>query len=123
SGAVRAGEPFDLSVYAFDAYSNLITDYAGGVAFSSSDPDAVLPAAYTFRPEDGGIAAFPGGVTLRTPGTQSVVAVDLETFTIFGVATFEVTGGAGPGFGGAAIAVLDPFLVEVLVSGSKPARR
>jgi len=77
----------------------------GTVAFWSSDPAATVPQPYTFRPEDGGIASLPGGVTLRTPGRQELVAFDLETGTVLGYAVVDVLGTApGAGGGGAACA-------------------
>ena len=95
----------------------------GTVAFWSSDPAATVPQPYTFRPEDGGIASLPGGVTLRTPGRQELVAFDLETFSVIGDAVVEVLGAAPAGGGGAVGPVLDPFLAEALAGGSRPARR
>jgi hypothetical protein len=121
---VPAGQLFDLTVYALSGDGRrLAHGYRGTVAFGSSDEAATLPKPYTFRPEDGGIASFPRGVTLRTPGLQELYAFDLETFTVLGYAAIEVTGGAGPGFGGVSTLVLDPFIVELLVAASKPARR
>src|SRR5262249_23706377 len=98
--SVPAGQPFDLTVYALSGDGQrLAHSYPGTVPFWSSDKAATLPEPYTFRPEDGGIASFPGGVTLRTPGTQYLVAFDLETFTVIGYAVVDVLGTA-PGSGG-----------------------
>src|SRR5262249_9496677 len=44
---ILAGSAGNFFVWATDAYSNLISDYAGTVHFSSSDPSAALPADYT----------------------------------------------------------------------------
>jgi hypothetical protein len=120
---VPAGQPFDLTVYALSGDGQrLAHGYRGSVAFGSTDAAATLPEPYTYRPEDGGIASFPGGVMLRTPGTQELYAFDLETFTVIGSAVVDVLG-AAPGGGGAGSPVLDPFIVELLLGGSKPARR
>ncbi len=98
--SVPAGQRFDLTVYALSGdWQRLAHGYRGTVAFWSSDAQATLPAPYTFRPENYGIATFPGGVTLRTPGTQYLAAFDLATFTIIGYAVVEVLGTA-PGGGG-----------------------
>src|SRR5262249_18126979 len=89
-----AGVPFDLTVSALSAGGlRLAHGYRGTVAFSSSDGAAALPGPYTFRPEDGGVAAFPGGVTLAAPGPQDLAAYDLETSTVLGAAVIEVGGG------------------------------
>ena len=44
--------------------------YAQSVSFSSSDPQAVLPASYTFTAADAGVHVF--AVTLKTTGQQTV---------------------------------------------------
>jgi hypothetical protein len=98
---VAAGQPFALTVYALSAAGLLAHGYRGTVAFWSSDKAATLPEPYTFRPEDGGIASFPGGVTLRTPGLQELYAFDLETFAVIGYAAVEVFPGGSPGGGSA----------------------
>lgn len=98
SGPVSAGVPFDLSVFALDAAGRLLTGYTGTVAFWSTDPAAVLPANYTFRRDDGGMAYFGGGVTFFTPGIQELYVFDTATFTVIGYAAFEVIqGGGSPG--------------------------
>ncbi len=98
AAAVLAGQPFDLTVYALSGtWQRLAYGYRGTVAFWSSDAAATLPAPHTFRPADGGIASFPGGVTLRTPGTQYLAAFDLATFTVIGYAVVDVLGQGSPG--------------------------
>ena len=54
--------------------SGVDTAYTGTVKFSSSDPQAVLPAAYTFTPADAGVHTFT--ITLKTSGTQSITVTD-----------------------------------------------
>src|SRR5262249_46814616 len=71
--------------------------YRGTVAFFATDAAATLPEPYRFGPEDYGIASFPGEVTLVTPGTQVLVAFDLETVTIIGYPVIEVSAGRGSG--------------------------
>src|SRR5262249_26268339 len=120
---VPAGQPFDLSVYALSGDGQrLAHGYRGTVAFWSSDKAATLPEPYTFRPGDGGIAPFPGGVTLRTPGLQELYAFDLETFTVVGYAAVEVIG-RGPGGGGPDSGAADFALAQVgldLVAWTRP---
>jgi hypothetical protein len=74
-----AGSPFSVTVRALDAYGNEATDYGGTVHLSSSDPLAVLPADYSFKPSDatgdGGFHAF-DGLVLSSPGSQTITASD-----------------------------------------------
>lgn len=93
-GTVPSGIPFDVTVTAQDPYGNIDTNYTGTVTFSSSDgdPGVVLPADYTFQPGDLGSVTFSGGVTLITPGDQTVMATDTVS-GITGSATVTVTQG------------------------------
>jgi Bacterial Ig-like domain (group 3) len=69
--------PFSVTVTAFDTFSNLVTNYAGTVHFSSTDPLATstLPANYTFVPSDQGVHVFPS-VVLKTLGAQTLTVTD-----------------------------------------------
>lgn len=97
--SVVALVPFDVTVYALDAYNNIATDYTGTVTFfSTTDPDAVLPSDYTFTSSDAGVASFPGGATLFSLGLQDLWASDL-TKAIAGVSSVEVLPGTAPGGG------------------------
>jgi hypothetical protein len=90
---VTAGAPFDLVVYALDAYSNVVTDYTGTVTFfSDTDPSAVLPLTYTFTAADQGVARIPGGGTFFTEGLQDLVVYDTES-SIYGLAYLMVLPG------------------------------
>jgi hypothetical protein len=84
-----------------DPYGNTDTNYTGTVTFSTSDgdPGVMLPPDYTFQPSDQGQVTFPGGVTLITPGAQTLTAMDTVS-GITGTATVTVTSGAAPGAGG-----------------------
>jgi hypothetical protein len=61
-----------LTVTAEDTYANTATTFGGAVSFTSTDPKATLPGAYTFVAGDAGIHSF--SVTLNTGGTFSVTA-------------------------------------------------
>jgi hypothetical protein len=77
-----AGTRFTVTVMAADAYGNLVSNYAGTVAITSSDSAAVLP------PNAGlssGIGNF--NVTLKTAGTQSVTARDTVNSSLTGSQT------------------------------------
>lgn len=64
------GIPAAFSVTLKDAFGNVATNFTGTVAFSTSDPQAVLPGVYTFTASDGGVHTF--SAALATPGTQSI---------------------------------------------------
>jgi hypothetical protein len=75
-----AGTAFNLTISAMDRYGNTATGYTGTVHFTSADPHrATLPADYTFRPGDAGVAAFPAGAVLYTTGTWDVTATDTSS--------------------------------------------
>src|SRR5262249_3334144 len=69
---VTAGTAHTLVVQALDAFGNLATGYLGTVSFSSSDPQALLPASYTFTVGDGVRPTVTG--TLRPRGSQPITA-------------------------------------------------
>ena len=54
---------------------HVAAEYAGSVQFSSSDPQAALPAPYTFQTTDKGEHIF--SVTFNTPGQQTLTATDI----------------------------------------------
>jgi Ca2+-binding RTX toxin-like protein len=69
-----AGQDFPLSFMAVDSNGNPLPSYTGTVHFSSSDPQADLPADYTFTAADNGLHIFTA--TLKTAGAQWVAATD-----------------------------------------------
>ena len=71
-----AGAAHDVTVTALDPFGNTASGYRGTVHFTSSDGRAVLPGNYTFTAGDAGTHTFTNGVTLKTPGTQSITATD-----------------------------------------------
>jgi hypothetical protein len=79
-----AGVAYDLTVTAQDAFGNTVTGYTGTVQFSSSDPQAVLPSDYAFQSGDAGARSFPGGVTFKTAGAQTLQATDASNAAIAG---------------------------------------
>ncbi len=80
--STTAGIEHTLSVTAYDPYGNLATTYTGTVTFGSSDPQAVLPANYTFVVGDNGAHSF--NATLKTAGTKSITATDTANGAING---------------------------------------
>ena len=77
-----AGAAGTFTVTARNADGTTDTAYTGTVHFTSSDPQAVLPADYTFTAADAGVHTF--SATLKTAGTQSLTATDTVTGRIFG---------------------------------------
>jgi hypothetical protein len=74
-----AGVAGTLTVTAFDQFGNTAIGYAGSVHFSSTDGAAVLPANSILT---NGVGTF--AVSLRTPGTQSMIATDTSDSSIAG---------------------------------------
>jgi hypothetical protein len=79
---ISPGTSGSLTVTARDPYGNTAPGYRGTIHFASSDPQATLPANYTFTAGDNGAHTF--NVTLRTLGTQSITATDVATASITG---------------------------------------
>ena len=69
-----AGTAQSFAVAAIDSVGNVVPNYVGTVAFSSTDVQAGLPASYTFTAADTGAHAFTA--TLKTAGSQSVSVSD-----------------------------------------------
>src|SRR5204863_3728849 len=57
--STTAGAAHTFTVTGTDASGNVLTGYAGTVHFTSSDPQAVLPADYTFTAADQGHHTLP----------------------------------------------------------------
>jgi hypothetical protein len=88
---VTPGTPFNVTVTAVDIFGQLAVGYTGTVHFTSSDPQAMLPANYTFMAGDNGTHTF--SATLNTTGLQSLTATDVASGTIQGTQTgITVTG-------------------------------
>ncbi len=85
-----ANTPFSVTVRALNASNQTVTTYRGTVHFTSDDPQAVLPADYTFTAADNGVHTFT--VRLRTAGLHQVIATDVVPFnTITGRALVNVS--------------------------------
>jgi hypothetical protein len=80
------------------------TSFIGKVRFTSSDPQAVLPADYTFTTTDNGTQSF--GATLKGSGSQTITATDMVNGAITGTATLAAnTTGRAPAITSASNAV------------------
>ena len=71
---VTAGTPESFTVSMVNSSGSPVTTYTGTVHFTSTDPQAVLPANYTFTGADAGSHTFTG--TLETAGLRSIIASD-----------------------------------------------
>jgi hypothetical protein len=87
-----AGTTAGFVVTAQDPFGNIDTNYRGTVAFFSNDPQAVLPAHYTFMAADHGVHTF--AATLKTAGTRFVAAMDTVNATIKGSEAITVVAAA-----------------------------
>jgi hypothetical protein len=72
-----------------DAYGNVVRGYVGTVHFTSSDRAAGLPADYTYKASDKGVATL--SATLNTVGTQTLTATDKKPGSIKGTASIAVS--------------------------------
>ena len=77
-----AGVAGNFTVTAYNSNGTIDTGYTGTVHFTSSDPQAVLPADYTFTAADAGVDTF--SATLKTAGTQSITVTETAMSTITG---------------------------------------
>jgi protocatechuate 3,4-dioxygenase beta subunit len=80
--STTAGTSKNFTVTVLDPYGNTATSYRGTVQFSSSDPQAALPANYMFTATDAGKHTF--SAALKTAGTQSLTATDTSNTNITG---------------------------------------
>jgi len=69
--ASNSGASFNVSVTAYDAYSNVASGYPGTVTFTSTDAFANLPADTTLTAGSGVFSAI-----LATPGVQTITVTD-----------------------------------------------
>jgi uncharacterized delta-60 repeat protein len=75
-----AGQPFVVTLTAFDAYGNVATGYRGTVSFVSTDPTAQLPVDYAFSSDDAGSRDFT--IMLNSPGPVRLTAIDTYALTL-----------------------------------------
>jgi fibronectin type 3 domain-containing protein len=103
SGA-NARTRLTITVQALDAYNNPVSGYRGTIHFTSSDPQAALPADYTFTSADNGTHTF--RMVLGSPGRQTITVMDQGTPAILGGTVVTV--------------ISDPVASSLLVSGFRP---
>jgi hypothetical protein len=91
--SVTAGASLNFNVSAMDSLNKIVTTYSGSVAFSSSDPDAVLPSNLNLK---GGTSTV--SVTFKTAGVQTLTLTDTIDSTIGGAASVTVNPGEAQSF-------------------------
>jgi hypothetical protein len=84
STRVVVGQRVPIAVTARDAFDNVVTDYAGTVHVTSSDPLATTAADHAFTPPDAGTFTFTSGVSFATPGLQTVTVTDTADAALIG---------------------------------------
>ncbi len=90
-----AGGAFSYTVTALDQFNNTATGYAGTVHFTSTDPQAVLPANIKLT---NGVGTF--SATLKISGSQTISATDTVSSGITGVSgTITVSAASATHFG------------------------
>jgi hypothetical protein len=83
-----AGTAGAFTVTAKNSDGTTATGYLGTIHFTSTDPQAVLPADYTFTSADQGVHNFT--VDLKTAGSQTITATDTVTGSITGSESITV---------------------------------
>lgn len=112
---VVSGMAFDVTVTVQDAFNNTVTTYLGTVRFTSTDndPGVILPPDYSFTSNDAGVHNFAGGVTLVTPGSQTITVSD-PSGGILGAAIVDVIAAGPPPAGGGGGNAPPPNLMGIL---------
>jgi hypothetical protein len=90
SGVAGIAAAFTLTAINTDGSTS--TGYRGTVAFTSSDPSAVLPAAHTFTSGENGQTSL--SVTFKTSGVQTLNASDAASGALNVTANWEVSAAA-----------------------------
>jgi hypothetical protein len=73
---IETGVPGTFTITAKDFAGNVVTNFSDTVGFSSTDPQAMLPAPYTFTAADHGTHTFTA--TLKAVGNQGISVTDLN---------------------------------------------
>jgi hypothetical protein len=90
--SVTAGTAAIAAVTIRDSFGNVATNYTGTVRFTSTDPQAVLPANYTFTAADKGVKDFP--ITLSRVGTWEIRVEDVSNPSLTARSSVTVQPGA-----------------------------
>jgi hypothetical protein len=77
-----AGVAQSFTVTVENSLGQTLTKYTGTVHFTSNDPQAALPAPYTFTASDAGVHTF--SAALKTADTESITATDASNAQVNG---------------------------------------
>lgn len=88
---ITTNQSITLTVQAVNAGGTHVPSYTGTIRFSTTDQNALLPADYTFRPEDLGTHTFSAVVRFATPGIHSISVTDVNDLAKAGEKVFTVT--------------------------------
>lgn len=84
---IHKGEPFSLTIAAYDNEKNVVIDYEGKIHFSisgSNAPFSTLPEDYIFEPEDLGKHTFSLGFAFQEKGNYVLKVSDFSNNEIYG---------------------------------------
>ncbi|MDD4238170.1 MAG: cadherin-like beta sandwich domain-containing protein [Desulfotomaculaceae bacterium] len=88
----RLGQPFEVKLTVMDAGGQIATGYSGTVRLYSTDHLAILPAEYTFTPDDHGEKTF--SVTLGSEGEHTLTVAEPAAGGLLGHWKFDEGSGA-----------------------------
>ncbi len=91
-GTTGAGQSFNISITALDAFNHVVTGFTGTIQVASSDPQ-IGPVDYTFSPAGNGALIVP--VMLETAGSRTITVSDTARPTARGTSSsIKVTAGS-----------------------------
>lgn len=93
-GNIYVGQPTTLTLSAYDASGQVVTNYEGTINFSVVDglpSSAKVPVDYTYIPQDLGAHTFTLGFTFNTSGKLTIKASDKTQPAIYGTLQVEVS--------------------------------
>ncbi len=88
-----AGSAVSVTLTALDAFNNTATGYTGTVHFTATDGAAALPVNSTLTNGSGTFSA-----TLKTPGAQTITAIDTVSSSITGNSSIAVSAASATHF-------------------------
>jgi hypothetical protein len=92
--SAKAGQAVSVTVQALSNFNTVDPTFLGTLHFTSTDPQAQLPADHVFTTADHGVHTFTHGVTLKTAGKKTLTAQDVGVASIVG--SVRVTVNPGP---------------------------
>lgn len=110
--SIKANQPIDFTVTAYDISQKVASGYLGTVHFSAMGSNNVyvsFPKDYTFTPSDLGKHIFPLSLQFQQEGTYQLQVQDTQKQTLLGIATVIVKGGTtDTGNGSSVVSITSP---------------